>query len=491
MFKIPLHYQILIALILGSVFGAVFHISSNVLIIEFAQKTKKNVEIINWHKVFFTDSSDLNIAQFDSSGQSKIIHFFDSYKNKSEIVLNVQLINKSLQYRGIKSIRKEKTIATVIKPIGDIFIRLLSMLAIPLVISSLVVGAASLGDIKKLGRIGIKTFSLFMATTFIAITIGLVLANVIAPGDKIGIESKEKLFETYSNYNLTTPGQKPEIDIIDFFVNMVPKNAFYSISSGDMLQIVFFVVFFGISLTFVSADLRNPVIAFFNGASETLIKMVDFVMFIAPLGVFALISSTVAGFGFDILSTLIWYILTVILGLVLHFTFIYLPLVKFGAKVSIKKYIQGMRNAQAIAFTTSSSAATLPVTMECVEENLGVSKKIAGFVLPLGATINMDGTALYQAVATIFIAQVYGIDLNLSQQITIVITAVLASIGTAPVPGVGIIMLVMILESVNVPAAGIGLILGVDRILDMARTVNNVMGDSSTALVVNYTERNK
>jgi proton glutamate symport protein len=215
-----------------------------------------------------------------------------------------------------------------------------------------------------------------------------------------------------------------------------------------------------------------------------MIKMVEIIMKIAPIGVFALMASTIADFGFEILSTLVWYILAVIIGLLIQTVIVYPALVKFIGKFSVPEFFRGIRNAQAIAFSTSSSAATLPVTLDCVENNLKAPKKIAGFVLPLGATINMDGTALYQGVAAIFIAQVYGIDLGLSGQLTIIFTAVLASIGTAPVPGVGIIMLVMILQSVNIPPQGIALILGVDRILDMMRTVTNVTGDSAVTMAV-------
>jgi Na+/H+-dicarboxylate symporter len=255
-----------------------------------------------------------------------------------------------------------------------------------------------------------------------------------------------------------------------------------------MLQIVFFAVMFGITLTFISRKKSKVVIKFFAGVSQTMIKMVDIIMKIAPYGVFALISATIAEFGFGIITTLIWYIVAVLLGLLIHTTLVYGSIVSFLGKMNPFTFFKGMRNAMAIGFSTSSSAATLPITFDCVENNLGVPKQISGFVLPLGATINMDGTALYQGVAAVFIAQVYGIDLNLTQQLTIVITAVLASIGTAPVPGVGIIMLVMILNAVHIPPEGIALIIGVDRILDMCRTITNVTGDASVAVAISGTE---
>jgi proton glutamate symport protein len=231
------------------------------------------------------------------------------------------------------------------------------------------------------------------------------------------------------------------------------------------------------------------VIGFFAGMSDVMVKMVDFIMIMAPYGVFALIAATVADFGFEIISTLVWYIFAVLLGLSLQTLIIYPSILKIFTKRKIKDFFVGIRDAQIIAFSTSSSAATLPITMECVEENLKVPKRISGFVLPLGATINMDGTALYQGVAAVFIAQVYGIDLSITDQLTIVITAVLASIGTAPVPGVGIIMLVMILQAVHIPPQGIALIIGVDRILDMARTVSNVSGDAAVTVAVADSEK--
>ncbi len=483
--RIPLHIKILIALILGACFGAIFNISDDVLVIKYLKNQKvEKTEIVKWQEINFIDSNDSLISTFKSNEQHAIIRFFaKNYSDKQAIILS-NVNGKISRIENIKEISREKTIATVIKPVGDIFIRLLSFLSIPLVIASLVVGAASLGDVKKLGRIGLKTFSLFMATTVLAITIGLLVANTIKPGEKLSEKAKTQLLGNYESESKAKITSNMDIDIIDFVVTIIPKNPFNAMATGDMLQIVFFAVFFGISLTFISNDLSEAVIKVFSGVSETFIKMVEMVMFIAPYGVFALISATVADFGFEILSTLIWYIFAVLLGLALHSLLVYTSMIKFMTKLPVMKFFRGMRTAQAIAFSTSSSAATLPVTMECVELNLGVPKKISGFVLPLGATINMDGTALYQGVAAVFIAQVYGIDLSITEQITIVFTAVLASIGTAPVPGVGIIMLVMILQAVHIPPEGIALIIGVDRVLDMARTINNITGDATVACVI-------
>jgi Na+/H+-dicarboxylate symporter len=446
------------------------------------------------------DSSKAKTKLFTSKEQNGIIQFFKklNHEEKKSLVLKFELLSKAYQksdgkfriieFKNIEEIKKASTLATAIKPLGTLFIRLLSFLAIPLVIASLILGAASLEDVKKLGRIGLKTLIIYITTTAIAITIGLSIANIIEPGKRINAESKERLIGEFQAESTDKITANLDIDIVDFFVEIVPKNPFDAIASGNMLQIVFFAVMFGITLTFISRKKSKVVIKFFAGVSQTMIKMVDIIMKIAPYGVFALISATIAEFGFGIITTLIWYIVAVLLGLLIHTTLVYGSIVSFLGKMNPFTFFKGMRNAMAIGFSTSSSAATLPITFDCVENNLGVPKQISGFVLPLGATINMDGTALYQGVAAVFIAQVYGIDLNLTQQLTIVITAVLASIGTAPVPGVGIIMLVMILNAVHIPPEGIALIIGVDRILDMCRTITNVTGDASVAVAISGTE---
>jgi proton glutamate symport protein len=414
------------------------------------------------------------------------LKYVETEKKKGQTVSAEILYGNAdkIKIDSIISVQKIGTIATYIRPLGTLFIRLLSFLAIPLVISSLIIGAASLGDIKKLGRIGGKTLAIYITTTAIAITIGLVAANVIEPGMKVDEHSKNRLAGAYQEESAEKMVQKLDVDVLDFLVNIVPRNPIKAMATGNMLQIVFFAVMFGVTLTFVQKQYFDAVSGFFNGVSETMIKMVDFVMAIAPYGVFAIMAATIADFGFEIIMTLFWYMAAVIGGLMLQTLVLYPMMVKFIGKMSPLKYLKGIRNAQIIGFSTSSSAATLPVTMECAEKNLGLPKQISGFVLPLGATINMDGTALYQGVAAVFIAQVFGIDLSLTQQLTVVFTAVLASIGTAPVPGVGLIMLVMILQAVNIPPEGIALILGVDRILDMCRTVTNVSGDVAVAVSV-------
>lgn len=483
--RLALHNQILIALVLGAFFGAMFSVNHHKIILIDKHQTK--IEVSDWELIELIKFDKVE-KTFDKNSQAKIIKTFNklSINEKNDFVLKVYYPKERIEtYNNLIKIKKEQTIATEIKPLGTLFINLLSFLAIPLVLASLITGAASLDSVKKLGNIGSKTFVIYLATTAIAITIGLTVANVIEPGNRIPEQEKVRMLGDFDESDATDITEDLNIDIVDFFLNIVPKNPFSAISKGNMIQIVFIAVFFGITLTLIKKERAKPVLDFFHGMSDTMIKMVDIVMKIAPYGVFALISATIADFGFNILTTLFWYIVAVVLGLLLQTTLVYAFIVKFLGKEKISKFFKSIRNAQAIAFSTSSSAATLPVTFDCVENNLGVRKEISGFVLPLGATINMDGTALYQGVAAVFIAQIYGIDLHLTEQLTIVFTAVLASIGTAPVPGVGIIMLVMILQSVNIPPQGIALIIGVDRILDMLRTITNITGDSAVSVAIN------
>ncbi len=482
--KLKLHTQIVIALFLGAIFGAIFHIDKNLVEITHVENgIEKKVEIKNWSTFSFVANET---KTYSSKDQLLIIQKFKlaSQDERKKLHLNVD----GKIFENVKSIDKVKTIALYIKPIGDIFIRLLTMIAIPLVLASLIVGAASLGDIKRLARVGGKTISIYLVTTALAVSIGLILANLIQPGIRMPQSTKEELLATYQTDVAKKIESEVDIDVVSQIVNLVPKNPIRAMAESEMLQIVFFALFVGIALTFVRKEKSQPVINFFDGLSDTMIKLVDLIMKIAPYGVFALISATVGEFGFEILQTLIWYSLTVLLGLFIHTVFIYSGMIKLFSKMKVKTFFRGMRRAQTIAFSTSSSAATLPVNMECCEENLGISKNITSFTLPLGATINMDGTALYQGVATVFIAQVYGMDLGIIEQLMVVLTAVLASIGTAPVPGVGIIMLIIVLKAVHVPEEGIALILGVDRILDMCRTVTNITGDATVSTIIAQSE---
>ena len=388
-----------------------------------------------------------------------------------------------------------------ISPFGKIFLNLLKLIAVPLVLSSLITGVASLSDTKKLSRIGSKTITIYIVTTTIAVTIGLISVNILQPGDTVPEDMKTKLQETYKSAasgRMEAAAEVKDRSVLQPLVDMVPSNVFSSASNNrNMLQVVFVAIIVGIALIQIPKNKGRPVLDFFEGINELVIKLVDNIMLIAPIGVFALISDTITSVAGDnlnnileLLSALGYYMLAVIIGLILQMTITYTLVLKLFSKMNLKKFYQGIAPAQLLAFSTSSSGATLPVTMERCEEELGVSEEVSSFVLPLGATINMDGTALYQAVAAVFIAQTIGMDLALGAQLTIVFTAVLASIGTAAVPGAGIIMLIIILEAVGVPSAGIALILGVDRILDMMRTVTNVTGDASVAVAVHSSESN-
>jgi len=386
-----------------------------------------------------------------------------------------------------------------INPWGTIFVRLLKLIAVPLVFGSLITGVASLSDVQKLSRIGGKTIAIYMATTFVALVIGLGTVNIMNPGKSVPASMRDQLQATYQGEMAETSTkveQVKERPPLQPLVDMVPSNIFSA--SGDnrsMLQIVFFCILFGIGLIQVSARKAKPMIDFFESANEVIIRMVDMIMILAPIGVFALLAKTVTAFAggttgdiIELIGALGLYCMTVVLGLSLH-TFFVLPLIlKFFSPMKISQFFKALFPVQLLAFSTSSSGATLPLTLETCEKDLGVSDEVSSFVLPLGATINMDGTGLYQAVAAVFISQALGIDLTIGAQASIVFTAMLASIGTAAVPGAGIIMLVVILESIGVPSSGIALILGVDRILDMLRTVTNVTGDAAVATVVASSE---
>jgi len=486
--KIKLHTQIVIALILGAVFGSIFHIDQNKLSIN----TSSGETIVqDWSSVTFT-KKDSVIKTYESKDQLSIIKYFNSLRIKKaaeDFVIKIKYPSGQEEIiEKVKEVSKVKTIGVLLKPVGDIFIRLLTMIAVPLVLASLIAGAASLSDLKHIAKIGGKTIGFYALTAVIAISIGLFFANVIQPGKFMPEESKQRLMETFQEDAQSRIDQNVSMNIVDFLVNIVPKNPFKAIADGDFLQIVFFSILTGIFLSQIKTEKSKTVIDFFEGLGNAMIMLVEKIMYIAPYAVFTLISATVAEFGFSILQTLLLYSVTVIAGLAV-LTFVEYPiLLKIFTKIPVFKFFKLQRQVIAVAFSTSSSAATLPVTMDICEKKLGVPNRIASFVLPLGTTVNMDGTALYQAVATMFIAQVYGFDLNLTQQLTIVLTAALAAVGTAPVPGVGLIMLIIVLKSVGVPEEGIALIIGVDRILDMCRTVPNVIADSLACVVIASSE---
>ncbi|MEO1008963.1 MAG: dicarboxylate/amino acid:cation symporter [Planctomycetota bacterium] len=376
--------------------------------------------------------------------------------------------------------------------IGDLFMRCLRFIAVPIVLFSLIVGASSLNDIAKLSRIGGKTIGIYLATTALAITVGLVVANVVRPGTFVNQDTRDRLvadYEANAEGRVATAQERREgITAWGQLLNLIPTNPFAALSEGRMLQVVVLALLIGIALSMIPEARAGPVIRFSEGMTDTIIKLVELLMKTAPYAVFALIVKVVADLGLDVLGALIVYSICVVGGLLVMALGVYPLVLKIFTGVNPGRFYRAIAPAQLLAFSSASSGATLPVTMECVEKRLGVSEEVTSFVVPLGATINMDGTALYQGVAALFIAQLFNMNLDLGQQLTIVGTTTLASIGTAAVPGAGTIMLVIVLQSVGVPLEGIAAILGVDRLLDMCRTSCNVTGDAMVAAVVGGTE---
>ncbi|NQV78051.1 MAG: dicarboxylate/amino acid:cation symporter [Lutibacter sp.] len=375
-----------------------------------------------------------------------------------------------------------------IKPFGSIFINALKLIAVPLILASLIKGVSDLKDISKLSKMGGRTIGLYILTTVIAVSIGLLLVNVIKPGNSISPETRQELVQNYSGdaakYSDEASKQK-ESGPLQALVDIVPENVFGAASENkNMLQVIFFAMFFGIGLILIPEKKSKPVKKFFDGFNEVILKMIDLIMLAAPFGVFALLAALVVESpSIDLFKALIWYAFTVIFGLLIMLSF-YNLLVWMITKQTPSTFFKGISPAQLLAFSTSSSAATLPVTMERVTEHLGVDEEVSSFVLPIGATINMDGTSLYQAVAAVFIAQAFGMELSLSVQLGIIVTATLASIGSAAVPGAGMVMLVIVLAQAGIPEAGLALIFAIDRPLDMCRTTVNVTGDAAVSMII-------
>ena len=376
-----------------------------------------------------------------------------------------------------------------IKPFGTIFINMLKLIAIPLIVTSLIKGVSDLKDISKFSSMGTRTIALYLCTTVVAVVIGLVTANAVAPGTRISEETREELlasFDDAAKARIDAANEQKERGPLQPLIDLVPSNIVSAATSNtNMLQVIFFVVAFGIGLILVTPEQAKPVKEFFDGLNEVVLKLIDLIMLVAPIGVFALISALIVEApGTDLLVALSVYSICVVAGLALMILVFYPTLVVVFTGRSYASFFRGISPAQLLAFSTSSSAATLPVTMERVEEHIGVDQEVASFVLPVGATVNMDGTSLYQAVAAVFIAQAYNMDLDLGQQLTIVLTATLASIGSAAVPGAGMVMLVIVLGAIGVPEAGLALIMAVDRLLDMCRTSVNVTGDATVSMLV-------
>ncbi len=373
--------------------------------------------------------------------------------------------------------------------IGDLFMRMLKFIAVPIVLFSLIGGVASLNDTAKLGRIGSKTIGIYLVTTAVAITVGLLLANIVGPGNGFPTEIRESLQAAQqSTAEAKIAGASERPSPWSVLLDIVPANPFTAIAEGKMLQVVFASMLIGIGLTMLPRATAKPVVDFCETMTEVVIKIVHIALILAPYAVFALIVKVIADLGIDVLQSLAVYSITVVVGLGIMVFGVYPLVLMLFTKVGYTRFFSAIAPAQLLAFSSASSGATLPVTMESCEERLGVHEEVNSFVIPLGATINMDGTALYQGVAAVFIAQMYGLDLTIMDQLTIVLTATLASIGTAAVPGVGIVMLVIVLQSVGIPLEGIAVILGVDRILDMCRTTCNVTGDCMVCAVVASSE---
>jgi len=383
-------------------------------------------------------------------------------------------------------------ILQTIEPIGAVFIRLIMMIVVPLVVASLILGTASLGDIRTLGRLGGKTVAFYLTTTAVAVTIGLLLSNVVRPGSRIDAATRDEIAATYAGdaaQRVTMAAEKPSVG--ETLLNMIPSNPFSAAASGDLLPLIIFSIIFGAALSLVARERRDAVLVFFHGINDAVMVIIDWVMKLAPYAVFALVGSVVSRFGMDLLRSLLIYALVVVAGLLLHVLITYGTALRLLARMNPLVFARRIAEVPLVAFSTSSSSATLPVSMETAQEKLGVSRQTSSFVLPLGATINMDGTALYQAVAVMFIAQIYAVPMGMTEQLTIVLTATLASIGAAGVPSAGIITLIMVLQSVGLGAhtqAGIALILGVDRMLDMIRTAVNVTGDMTAVTVIARSE---
>lgn len=365
---------------------------------------------------------------------------------------------------------------TFIKPFGTVFLNLIKLVIVPLVFSSIVVGTADIGDLSKLGKIGLKTFIFFMVTTVFAIIIGLFFANIFHVGGGFTLPASELKYEA-----------KQAPSFLTTLFGIIPANPLQSLVKGDMLQIIVFAIIFGGGLL-AGGEKCQLVIRFFDGVADSMYAVTNGVMKLAPIGVFGLITPVIAVNGLEVLLPLLRVIFVVYFACIIHVLITYSTAIKFLGKMNLKKFFKEAFAPWLVAFTTSSSSGTLPLSMETAETKLGVPKSICSFVLPLGTTINMDGTAIYQGVCALFIAQVYGISLSLSQQLTIILTATLASIGTAGVPGGGMIMLAMVLQGVGLPVEGIALVAGIDRILDMIRTSINVLGNIGCCVVIARSE---
>ncbi|MDH3648283.1 MAG: dicarboxylate/amino acid:cation symporter [Saprospiraceae bacterium] len=390
---------------------------------------------------------------------------------------------------GASAIGINEFVQDWIKPFGTIFINLLKLIAIPLIIASLVKGVSDLKDISKLSKMGGRTLGIYLLTTLFAVILGLFIVNSVRPGVTVTEDTRQELLAGYSDAasdKISIATDQRDQGPLRALEDLVPSNIFAAAGDNrNMLQVIFFVLFFGIGLILIAPAKAKPVKDFIDGLNEVILKMIDVIMLGAPYGVFALLAALVVESpSWSLFQALLWYSLCVLVGLAILILIVYPSLARAFTGIRYKDFFAGIGPAQLVAFSTSSSAATLPVTMERVSEHMGVDEEVTSFVLPIGATVNMDGTSLYQGVAAVFIAQAFGIDLSLMDQLSIVLTATLASIGSAAVPSAGMIMLVIVLGAIGVPEAGLALIFAVDRPLDMVRTITNVTGDATVSLIV-------
>jgi len=401
-----------------------------------------------------------------------------SLTTKVLIGLIIGLITGIIVFNLPKGVLKDTILINgIFQLLGQVFLRGIMMLVVPLVFISLVNGAASMGDVKKLGRVGVKTIAFYLTTTAIAIVIALALGYFLKPGMGLDMSAIETIEPTIN----------PKVPLIQILYEMVPRNPIAAMAEGNMLQIIVFAILTGVGLSLLG-EKADFLIKLFNHLNDLVMKLVEIVMLFAPIGVFGLIARTFATVGYAAMLPLIKYILSVYVGLIIHMFLVYGGLLKGFTKISPRTFYKKFLPAMSVAFSTASSNATVPVSLELCEKELGISKNIASFTIPLGATINMDGTAIMQGVATFFIAQVYGFDLTVGMLLTVILTATLASIGTAGVPGAGTLMLSMVLQSIGLPIEGIGLIIGIDRLVDMGRTVTNITGDAVCTAVIAHQE---
>ena len=372
---------------------------------------------------------------------------------------------------------------------GEMFLNALKMIIVPLIAASIITGMAGAGQSSAFGRLGIKTLTYYISTSLIAIIIGLVLVDLIAPGEMNGLPIKDQIgLSADTSETLAKTEGKGPADLAQVFIRMIPANVIAAAANGQLLGLIFFCLLFGFFITKIKEQYKKTLMDFWQGVFEVMMHLTNWVMKFAPIGVFALVAKIVTQTGLEVFIPLFWFVLTVLLALATHM-FIALPLLlKFVGRVNPVRQYGAMAPAMLTAFSTASSSATLPLTMECVEKKAGVSNRTTSFVLPLGATVNMDGTALYECVAAIFIAQAYGLEMSFATQFTVVLIALLTSIGVAGIPAASLVAIVVILGSIGLPAEGIGLILAVDRILDMCRTSVNVFSDSCGAVIIARTE---